>query len=136
MSKINSSHWKPLCHCSRTQVLYNGGAKLFMNSHWFFCSYDSTWYFLYIYYKIWKFWSRSCEISNATSEKGCFFEKLFHHANPGNIKGQLISKRLFGFFNSPKKRTKNFCPSRLGQKLTFSSSFFGRIEDTKISFRD
>ena len=25
---------------------------------------------------------------------------------------------------------------RLGQKLTFSSSFFGRIEDTKISFRD
>ena len=26
--------------------------------------------------------------------------------------------------------------SRLGQKLTFSSSFFGRIEDTKISFRD
>ena len=29
-----------------------------------------------------------------------------------------------------------WCPSRLGQKLTFSSSFFGRIEDTKISFRD
>ena len=51
-------------------------------------------------------------------------------------KGQLISKWLFGFFNSPKKWTKNFCPSRLGQKLTFSSSFFGRIEDTKISFRD
>ena len=51
-------------------------------------------------------------------------------------KGQLISKGLFGFFNSPKKRTKNFCSSRLGQKLTFSSSFFGRIEDTKISFRD
>ena len=52
------------------------------------------------------------------------------------IKGQLILKGLFGFFNSPKKRTKNFCPSRLGQKLTFSSSFFGRIEDTKVSFRD
>ena len=49
-------------------------------------------------------------------------------------KGQLISKGLF--LNSPKKRTKNFCPSRLGQKLIFSSSFFGRIEDTKISFRD
>jgi hypothetical protein len=32
------------------------------------------------------------------------------------LKGQLISKGLFGFFNSPKKRTKNFCPSRLGQK--------------------
>ena len=40
------------------------------------------------------------------------------------------------FFNSPKKQTKNFCPSRLGQKFTFSGSFFGRIEDTKISFRD
>ena len=52
------------------------------------------------------------------------------------VKGKLISKGLFGFFNSPKKRTKNFCPSRLGQNLTFSSSFFGRIEDTKISFRD
>ena len=51
-------------------------------------------------------------------------------------KGLLISKGLFGFFNSPKKRTKNICPSRLGQKLTFSSSFFGRIEDTKISFQD
>ena len=51
-------------------------------------------------------------------------------------KGQLISKGLFVFSNFPKKRTKNFCPSRLGQRLTFSSSFFGRIEDTKISFRD
>ena len=51
-------------------------------------------------------------------------------------KGRLILKGLFGSFNSPKKRTKHFCPSRLGQKLTFSSSFFGRIEDTKISFRD
>ena len=37
------------------------------------------------------------------------------------------------FFNSPKKRTKSFCFSRLGQKLI---SFFGRIEDTIISFRD
>ena len=52
------------------------------------------------------------------------------------IKGQLISKGNSGFFNSPKKQTKNFCHSRLGQKLTFSSSFLGRIEDTKISFRD
>ena len=31
-----------------------------------------------------------------------------------NSKGKLISKGLFGFFNSPKKRTKKFCPSRLG----------------------
>ena len=50
-------------------------------------------------------------------------------------KGQLISKGLF-VFNSSKKRTKNFCPSRLGQKLKISSSFFGRMEDTQISFRD
>ena len=42
------------------------------------------------------------------------------------LKGQLISKELFDFFNSPKKQTNNFWPSRLGQKLTFSSSFFGR----------
>ena len=51
-------------------------------------------------------------------------------------KGQLISKGLFGVFNSPKKRTKNVCPSRLGQNFEFSSSFFGRIEDTKKAFRN
>jgi hypothetical protein len=50
-------------------------------------------------------------------------------------KGQVISKGLFDFFNSSKKRTKNFCPSSLGQKPKLSSSFFGRIEDTKISFQ-
>ena len=48
-----------------------------------------------------------------------------------DAKGQLISKGHFGFFNSPKKRTKNFCPSRLGQKFEFSSSFFWRIGDSK-----
>ena len=31
-------------------------------------------------------------------------------------KGQLNSKGPFAFFNSPKKRTKNFGHSRLGQK--------------------
>ena len=40
-------------------------------------------------------------------------------------KGQLISKGLFVFFNC-----------RVGQKLTFSRSVFGRIKDTEISFRD
>ena len=50
------------------------------------------------------------------------------------IKGQLISKGLFCVFNSSKKRTKNFCPSRLGQKFKFSRMFFGRIEDTKKTF--
>ena len=37
-----------------------------------------------------------------------------------NFKGQLISKGLF-VFNSPTKRMKQFCPSRLGQKFEFSS---------------
>ena len=46
-------------------------------------------------------------------------------------------KRTFCFvFNFPKEGMKNFCPRRLGQKLTFSSLFFGRIEGTKISFQD
>ena len=36
-----------------------------------------------------------------------------------STKGQLISKWLFGFFNYPKKRKKNFCPSRVVQKLTY-----------------
>ena len=53
-----------------------------------------------------------------------------------NLKGQLISKGLFCVFNSSKKRTKNVCPSRLGQKFKFSSSFFGRIEDTQKTFRN
>ena len=51
-------------------------------------------------------------------------------------KCRLISKGLFGLYNFPKKRVKNFCSSRLGPKLTFLSLFFGRIEDTDISFRD
>ena len=55
---------------------------------------------------------------------------------PKLSKGQLISKGLFVFFNSSKKRTKNVFASRLGQKLKFSSSFFGRIEDTKKTFRN
>ena len=53
-----------------------------------------------------------------------------------STKGQLISKGLFGSFNIPKKRTQNVCPNRLGEKLTLPTSFFGRVEDTKISFRD
>ena len=51
-----------------------------------------------------------------------------------SAKGQLISEGHLGIFNSSKKRTKNFNPSRLGQKLKFSSLVFGRIEDTKESF--
>ena len=41
-----------------------------------------------------------------------------------HVKGQLISKGFF--FNSLKKRTKHFA---------LVGSFFGRIEDIKISFR-
>ena len=52
------------------------------------------------------------------------------------LKCQLISKGLFCVFNSSKKQTKNFYLSRLGQKLKFSCSFFGRIEDTKKTFRN
>ena len=50
-------------------------------------------------------------------------------------KGQLISKGLFGFFNSPQKWTKNFCPSRLGQKLTCLSSFLGELKTLKFLFK-
>ena len=45
------------------------------------------------------------------------------------LKGELFSKVIFVlFFNSPKKRMKTFCPRGLGQKLTFSSSFFGTLK--------
>ena len=46
-------------------------------------------------------------------------------------KGQLISKCLFGIFNSPKKRTKNLSLLLWYIKLNCFRSFFGRIEDTK-----
>ena len=62
-------------------------------------------------------------------------KKNLYIFNVNSAKGQLISQGLFVFLNSSKKRTKTFWPSRLGQKLIVSS-FFGRIEDTKISFRD
>ena len=52
-----------------------------------------------------------------------------------NTKSQLISEGLFVFFSSPKKRTKNFCTSRLGQKLTFSSSFFWELKTLKFLFQ-
>ena len=51
------------------------------------------------------------------------------------LKGQLISKGLFGFFSIlPKKRTKNFCHSRLGQRLTFSSLFYKGLKTPKFPF--
>ena len=46
------------------------------------------------------------------------------------IKGQLISKCLFGIFNFPKKRTKKFDFTTMVSQVCFRS-FFGRIEDTK-----
>ena len=48
-----------------------------------------------------------------------------------SLKGQLISKCLFGIFNFPKKWTKKFdygTSSRI--------AFFGRIEDTKKNFQN
>ena len=50
------------------------------------------------------------------------------------LKGQLISKRHFVFFNSSKKRTKNFCPSRLGpglarvKNLNFQARFLEELK--------
>ena len=58
------------------------------------------------------------------------------HCKVASTKGQVNLERTFFFFNSSKKRTKNFCPSRLGQKYEFSSSFFGRIGGTKKTFRN
>ena len=45
-------------------------------------------------------------------------------------------ERAFRFFQFPQiyAPVGYLCSSRLGQKLTLSSSFFGRIEDTKIPY--
>ena len=51
-------------------------------------------------------------------------------------KVQLISKCLFGIFNSPKKRTKNSTLLLWYPKSNCFRSFFVRIEDTKKAFRN
>ena len=69
--------------------------------------------------------SRHIQISNQDGGEKCLGDSTRPCTNTSSCplgRGQLILKGLFGFFNSPKKRTKNFCPGRLGQKLTFSSS--------------
>ena len=71
------------------------------------------------------------DISNADALKTV----LQNWVEEEETKGQLISKGHFVFFNSPKKRTKNFCPSRLRQKFEFSSWFFlGELETPKRDF--
>ena len=47
------------------------------------------------------------------------------------LKGQLISKGCFAFFNSTKKQTKNFCPRRLVQVC-----FVGELETPKRHFEN
>ena len=85
-------------------------------------------------------WMDSTTVSqflDAIEGNGVYIFRLCINFDPSMLhKGQLISKCLFCVFNSSKKRTKNFFPSRLGQKLKFSSLFFGSIEDTKMSFRN
>ena len=52
-------------------------------------------------------------------------------------KGQLISKCLFGIFNSPKKRTKKFdFNTYYGTSSQIVFVHFGRIEDTKKTFQN
>ena len=51
-------------------------------------------------------------------------------------KVQLILKYLFDFFNSPKKRTKNSTSLLWYIKSNCVHSFFGRMEDTKKTFRN
>ena len=46
---------------------------------------------------------------------------------------QLILKGHF-FFNSPKKQAKEFCPSSLGQNLSFKVRFLGELETPKRYF--
>ena len=49
-------------------------------------------------------------------------------------KGQMISEENLCVFNSSKKRTKNFGPSRLGQKFEFSRLFLEELEAPKFLF--
>ena len=51
-------------------------------------------------------------------------------------KGQTISKANYGVLNSSKKRTKLTILSKEDAQDSEFRSFFGRIEDTIICFRD
>ena len=71
-----------------------------------------------------------------------FFAKTFCiHWHLGSLgvascfpaKGQIISKGLYGFSIHP-KRMKNFWPSRLGKKLTFSGSFLLELKTLEFPF--
>ena len=64
-----------------------------------------------------------------------FFLTTYYSDKNTKSKSQLLSKEHF-FSILPKKRTENFCPSKLGLKIEVSSSFFGRIEDTKNTFQN
>ena len=52
-----------------------------------------------------------------------------------SLKGQLISKDLFGIFNFPKKRTKKIDFITIVPHVKWFS-FFGRLEDIKKTFRN
>ena len=51
-------------------------------------------------------------------------------------KDQTISKANYGFLNSPKNRTNLAILSKEHAQDSEFCSFFGRIEETKIYFRD
>ena len=59
-------------------------------------------------------------------------EEIFVPKELFSPKGQLISKGLF--FSILPKLTKNFCPSRLGQKFTFQVCFLGELKTLKFPF--
>jgi hypothetical protein len=57
------------------------------------------------------------------------------HATKLMLKGQLILKCLFGILNSPEKRTKFFDFITTSSRIVVIH-FFGRIGDTKKTFRN
>ena len=62
-----------------------------------------------------------------------FFTETNNFHVPGtSTKGQLITKCLFGVFNSNER--KQFELRYHSSKVEFFRSFFGRIEDTKKTF--
>ena len=85
-------------------------------------------------YKISEYVSNLCQIIVWNYVvKVSWFRKDFLVSSilPKNERKQVDLRYILSLFNSSKKRTKNFCPSKPVQKFEFSSSFFGRIEDTK-----
>ena len=90
----------------------------------------------YLHWSGWLLCRNILILCNQVSQKLHYSEDICVQYISGRTKGQLILKRLFFIFNSPKKLTKILALLPWYLKSNCFCSFFERIEDTKKTFRN